>query len=49
MHVGVARPDAATFEAHAWLEAAGVKVTGYPVAPHLHEIGRVVSDGLGKR
>jgi hypothetical protein len=39
LHVGVARSQAAEFEAHAWLEAAGVEVTGYPVPPHLREIG----------
>lgn len=49
MRFGVARPDAAGFEAHAWLEAAGVEVTGYPVAPHLREIGCVISDGAGRR
>ncbi len=42
MHVGVAR--SAGFEAHAWLEAAGVEVTGYPVPPHLREIGCLSSD-----
>jgi hypothetical protein len=45
MHVGVARPDETAFEAHAWLEAAGVEVTGYPVPPRLREIGRLTSDG----
>jgi hypothetical protein len=45
MHVGVARPDEGALEAHAWLEAAGMEVTGYPVPPRLREIGRLVSDG----
>jgi hypothetical protein len=45
MHVGVARSQEAAFEAHAWLEAAGVEVTGYPVPPHLREIGCLLSDG----
>jgi len=45
MHFGVARPDTATFEAHAWLEAAGVEVTGYPVSPQLHEIGCLQTEG----
>lgn len=41
LHVGVAHSQGAQFEAHAWLEAAGVEVTGYPVPPHLREIGRL--------
>lgn len=45
LHVGVARPDAAGFEAHAWLEAAGVEVTGYPVPAHFRGIGCLRSDG----
>ncbi|HET9640396.1 MAG TPA: lasso peptide biosynthesis B2 protein [Allosphingosinicella sp.] len=49
MHVGVARSEAARFEAHAWLEAAGVEVTGYPVPPHLREIGCLLSDGGRRR
>lgn len=49
IHVGVARPDSAAFEAHAWLEAAGVEVTGYPVPPQLREIGCLASDGAGRR
>jgi len=32
---GSARP----IDAHAWLDAGGVKVTGYPVAPNLAELG----------
>lgn len=49
LHVGVARSDAASLEAHAWLEAAGVEVTGYPVPPHLREIGRLPGDGVQHR
>ncbi len=45
MRVGVARPDSVSLEAHAWLEAAGVEVTGYPVPPRLREIGYLLSDG----
>ena len=45
MHVGVARSEAVSFEAHAWLEAVGVEVTGYPVPPHFREIGCLPSDG----
>jgi hypothetical protein len=49
LHVGVARPHATAFEAHAWLEAAGVEVTGYPVPPHLREIGCMLSEGARRR
>lgn len=49
LHVGVARSEAAPFEAHAWLDAAGVEVTGYPVPPHFREIGCLPSDGGGRR
>ena len=49
LHVGVARSATAPFEAHAWLEAAGVEVTGYPVPPHLREIGCLPSDGAPNR
>jgi hypothetical protein len=40
LHLGVARdPDqAAKLEAHAWLQAAGVKVTGYPIAHRFTEV-----------
>lgn len=49
LHVGVAPPGSASFEAHAWLEAAGVEVTGYPVPPRLREIGLLHSEGDGRR
>ncbi|HEX8484516.1 lasso peptide biosynthesis B2 protein [Sphingomonas sp.] len=49
MHVGVAASEAARFEAHAWLEAAGVEVTGYPVPPHLRVLGCLPSDGTAAR
>lgn len=49
LHVGVARSRAAPFEAHAWLEAGGVEVTGYPVPPHLREIGWLFSEGARRR
>ena len=39
MHFGAGKSDAKPIDAHAWLDAAGVKVTGYPVAPHLAELG----------
>src|SRR5580658_1328966 len=38
MHFGAGRGADKPIEAHAWLDAAGVEVTGYPVAPHLAEI-----------
>lgn len=49
LHLGVARSEAASFEAHAWLEAAGVEVTGYPVPPQLREIGCLTCDGARRR
>lgn len=49
MRVGVGRSQTAPFEAHAWLEAAGVEVTGYPVPPHLREIGFLLSDDARRR
>lgn len=39
MHFGAGKSDAKPIDAHAWLDAAGVKVTGYPVAPHMAELG----------
>ena len=39
MHFGAGKSDEKPIDAHAWLDAAGVKVTGYPVAPHLAELG----------
>ncbi|QNQ11638.1 lasso peptide biosynthesis B2 protein [Sphingomonas alpina] len=39
MHFGAGRGDEKPIDAHAWLDAAGVKVTGYPIAPNLAEIG----------
>jgi hypothetical protein len=38
MHFGAARGDATLLDAHAWLDAAGVEVTGYPVASRFAEI-----------
>ncbi len=42
MHFGAAKAQTKPLETHAWLDAAGVKVTGYPVADHLVEIGCIV-------
>lgn len=49
MHIGVARPDATSLEAHAWLEAAGIGVTGYPIAPSLRVIGQLHTEGVKRR
>jgi hypothetical protein len=38
IHFGTARSDALTLDAHAWLDAGGVEVTGYPVGPGFTEI-----------
>lgn len=38
MHFGAAKDQVRLLEAHAWLDAAGVEVTGYPVAERLVEI-----------
>jgi hypothetical protein len=38
MHFGAARGDDKPLDAHAWLDAAGVEVTGYPVAHKFAEI-----------
>lgn len=39
MHFGAGKSDAKPLDAHAWLDAAGVKVTGYPIARHITELG----------
>ncbi len=38
MHFGAAKGTDKPLDAHAWLDAAGVKVTGYPVAENFAEI-----------
>jgi Transglutaminase-like superfamily len=38
MHFGAVRRQANDLDAHAWLDAAGVEVTGYPVGARLAEI-----------
>ncbi len=38
MHFGAARGQEKALDAHAWLDAAGVEVTGYPVAKNFAEI-----------
>lgn len=39
MHFGAGKGDGKPIDAHAWLDAAGVKVTGYPVKPTMAELG----------
>lgn len=38
MHFGAASPTQMPYDTHAWLSAAGVEVTGYPVAEQFVEI-----------
>lgn len=38
MHFGAAKGEAKPFDTHAWLDAAGVEVTGYPIAENFAEI-----------
>jgi hypothetical protein len=38
MHFGAAKGTAKPLDAHAWLDAAGVEVTGYPVGENFAEI-----------
>jgi hypothetical protein len=38
MHFGAAKGEMKPLDAHAWLDAAGVEVTGYPVAKNFAEI-----------
>jgi len=42
LHFGVAHRPLRPFDAHAWVNAGGVKVIGYPVAAACVEIGRFV-------
>jgi len=39
LHFGAGRGQDKPLDAHAWLDAAGVEVTGYPVAKNFAEIG----------
>ncbi|MFL6858889.1 MAG: lasso peptide biosynthesis B2 protein [Allosphingosinicella sp.] len=43
LYLGAGREEAGPFEAHAWVEAAGIAVTGHPVPPQLREMGRFVA------
>lgn len=38
LHFGAAKTKDQTLDTHAWLDAAGVEVTGYPAARHFTEI-----------
>jgi len=38
MHFGAAKGEAKPLDAHAWLDAAGIEVTGYPVATQFAEV-----------
>ena len=38
LHFGAAKGTDKPLDAHAWLDAAGVEVTGYPVAKHFADI-----------
>lgn len=42
MHLGARRSDEKPIDAHAWLDAAGVEVTGYPLSEGMTEIGAFV-------
>jgi hypothetical protein len=44
MHFGAAKGQDKPIDAHAWLDAAGVKVTGYPVANGFVEMGCFVGN-----
>jgi hypothetical protein len=40
MHFGVAKKAGEEMGAHAWLDADGIEVTGYPVGPEFVEVAR---------
>lgn len=42
VHFGARRGDEKPIDAHAWVDAAGVEVTGYPVEAGMKEIGAFV-------
>lgn len=42
LHLGVGNIAGSKLTAHAWLDAGGFKVTGYPVDPTMHEAGRFI-------
>jgi len=42
LHLGVRDPTGTALEAHAWLDAGGLNVPGYPIDPAPTEVGRFV-------
>jgi hypothetical protein len=42
VHFGARRSDEKPIDAHAWVDAAGVEVTGYPLVDGMTEIGAFV-------
>ena len=42
LHFGIAKGVVKPLDAHAWLDAAGVEVTGYPIAAMFTEVARFV-------
>lgn len=42
MHFGAAKGAEKAYDTHAWLDAAGIEVTGYPVKENFAEIARFV-------
>jgi len=42
MHLGARKTEEKPIDAHAWLDAAGVEVTGYPLSAGMTEIGAFV-------
>jgi hypothetical protein len=49
LYLGAGRDAADGMEAHAWVDAAGIGVTGYPVASGLRPFGRFASATLRSR
>ena len=47
LRLGAAKGAEQPLDAHAWLDAAGVRVTGYPSSPGLTEVARFVWDADG--
>lgn len=42
IHFGAGRGETNLLDAHAWLDASGIRITGYPVAANITEIGCLV-------
>jgi hypothetical protein len=43
VYLGAGHDEAGRMEAHAWVDAAGIGVTGHPVPPRLRKFGRFVA------